>query len=452
VAAPDLHQEPNILKIKQEKDQLVHVVGDLHGTFTEGVARYFQQQGFPGEKNKFNKNKINVYVFNGDFVDRGAEDIEVMATLLFWKIIKPEHVFLIRGNHETKQTSTDYRFQARVDARFPEWTFQGKNNAHTEFVDKAFSKMPVGAVLDDTVFIVHGGIGEDPDGTAWTIEDLNKEDRFQADLWPEDNWRLSMLIWSDPNLNTGPGERGVGGNFGPETTNRFLAKNNLKLIVRAHQHLSNVHSMQSHHDQRVYTIHSAADYDASPSNASYWTFSKDKFGPEELQLPEKFKIKSPGRTFSGPLALNSRKVQAAKLHKDEYTSELLPTIDFVAPETMTKDYRVTDPKLLFRGPFSYAKYIRICDEKLGLAAGKYFADILPGVQQQLLKDDPKQQSGLKDSGVFPSLFVRATLNRPLWSRYNPDPEYFFNNSGHADPERFDKNIFETANDIFETRQ
>jgi hypothetical protein len=371
VAQPILKKEPNILKIKQDEDQLVHVVGDLHGAFTEGVARYFQQQGFPGAKNKFNPDKFNVYVFNGDFVDRGTEDVEVMVTLLFWKILEPDHVFLIRGNHETEKISARYGFKDRVDARFP-----GKN-AHKKFVEKAFKHMPVGAVLDDQVFIVHGGIGEHDNRDSWTIKDLDGVDRSQEENFQRGQ-SLSTLIWSDPGTETGddPWNR-RGPTFGRETAERFLEKNNLKLIVRAHEHLSSLHSMQSHHHRLVYTIHSAPDYAGNPSNASYWTFSKNDFGFGELRPPSKGTY----ATFDpkGPLGLKKCE-------------------QFWSPEDS-------------RDPSSYAAYISKCDKLLGLTAGEYIAGNLPYIK------------GTK------SLFVRVTINRPLYSRYNPDPKYFFNNSG-----------------------
>jgi diadenosine tetraphosphatase ApaH/serine/threonine PP2A family protein phosphatase len=417
-AKPILKDEPNIREIAQEKHQLVHVVGDLHGAFTEGVARYFQQQGFPGQKNKINDNKENVYVFNGDFVDRGTEDIEVMVTLLLWKILKPKHVFLIRGNHETEDTSITYGFQARVDARFPD------RDAHSEFVNKAFKNMPVGAVLDSKVFIVHGGIAQenpkDCEGITCTIDDLNKEVRSMPDFW---DGPLRTLLWADPGLQNEEAS-GRGGVFDADVTKRFLEKNKLKLIVRAHQHFSSIHSMQSHHDDRVYTIHSAPDYQTNPSNTSYCTFSKDEFESKELQLPEKLLSNLNEKFLGNEKALTGTTFTDALLESLSLTSrkgandlDCVPKTDYVGPENMMELYGQPE-NAAYSGPFSYREYHKVC-EGLGLGPGEYFADTLPSAQKQL--SDEKGQ---------PELFVRVTLNRPLWSRYNPDPTYWFNYSYH----------------------
>jgi serine/threonine-protein phosphatase 5 len=49
-----------------------------------------------------NPSKTNPYLFNGDFVDRGSFSVEVIITLIAWKVCLPSHFFLNRGNHETK--------------------------------------------------------------------------------------------------------------------------------------------------------------------------------------------------------------------------------------------------------------------------------------------------------------------------------------------------------------
>lgn len=68
-------------------------VGDLHGQLDD-LLEIFRQVGEPSGRNRF--------VFNGDIVDRGQNSIECIATLLAWKVLYPDDVFINRGNHEAR--------------------------------------------------------------------------------------------------------------------------------------------------------------------------------------------------------------------------------------------------------------------------------------------------------------------------------------------------------------
>jgi hypothetical protein len=63
----------------------------------------------------------HVYIFNGDFVDRGAWGVETLALLLAWKVALPRHVYLLRGNHESTYCTKYYGFQvgAAAGRRWP---------------------------------------------------------------------------------------------------------------------------------------------------------------------------------------------------------------------------------------------------------------------------------------------------------------------------------------------
>ncbi len=50
------------------------------------------------------------YVFNGDFVDRGAHSLEVIGLLLALKVSMPNRVWLVRGNHEDRAMNARYGF------------------------------------------------------------------------------------------------------------------------------------------------------------------------------------------------------------------------------------------------------------------------------------------------------------------------------------------------------
>ena len=63
----------------------VIIVGDLHGSFKD-LDHIIQKFGIPGKNYSF--------VFNGDFVDRGPKQSEVLLTLLYAFLLYPNRLII----------------------------------------------------------------------------------------------------------------------------------------------------------------------------------------------------------------------------------------------------------------------------------------------------------------------------------------------------------------------
>lgn len=87
--------EPNLITVTGE----VWVIGDIHGQFYD-LARLCGKIDMQSDK----------AVFLGDYVDRGSFSIEVIVTLLVWKLDRPGKVILLRGNHECQQMTSYFNF------------------------------------------------------------------------------------------------------------------------------------------------------------------------------------------------------------------------------------------------------------------------------------------------------------------------------------------------------
>ena len=64
-----LHKEPTVVDIEVPEDGRINIVGDTHGQFHD-VLTLIASAGRPSEK--------NLYLFNGDFVDRGAYSCDAL--------------------------------------------------------------------------------------------------------------------------------------------------------------------------------------------------------------------------------------------------------------------------------------------------------------------------------------------------------------------------------------
>lgn len=239
-----LHKEPTVVDVEVPADARINIVGDTHGQFHD-VLTLIRSAGCPSEK--------NLYVFNGDFVDRGAWGVEVLSTLLSWKLCYPDCVYLTRGNHESSSCTQAYGFYKEVGMKYPDSNWE----RIYQLCKGVFSSLPLCAVIEDKVYVAHGGLFRDPapkkaghkakkrkaSKAKLTLGSLGQLRGASKGGHDPDNTILSQLIstdvlWSDPQTSKGlaPNEnRGIGLLFGPDMTERFLSENKLELIIRSHE-------------------------------------------------------------------------------------------------------------------------------------------------------------------------------------------------------------------------
>lgn len=71
---------------------------------------------------------------------------------------------------------------------------------------------------------------------------------------------MCELLWSDPQPQCGRSQskRGVGTQFGPDVTKRFLQKNKLDYVIRSHEVKNEGYEVA--HDGKCITVFSAPNY------------------------------------------------------------------------------------------------------------------------------------------------------------------------------------------------
>ncbi|XP_042365607.1 serine/threonine-protein phosphatase with EF-hands 2-like [Plectropomus leopardus] len=140
---------PNINQISAGHAKHITICGDLHGQL-EDLLLIFYKNGLPSSEKP--------YVFNGDFVDRGKNSLEILLILFGFLLVYPNDVLLNRGNHEDHIVNLRYGFTKEVLGKY---RVHGKKIL--KLLQKIFSWLPLATVIDNKVLIVHGGISDTTD-------------------------------------------------------------------------------------------------------------------------------------------------------------------------------------------------------------------------------------------------------------------------------------------------
>ena len=189
-------------KMLVELEAPLHVCGDIHGQYYD-LLRIFEHCGYPGEYN---------YLFLGDYFDRGKQSLETISLLLCYKIKYPDKV--------------------------------------TEL----FNFLPVAALIDDKILCMHGGLSPD-------LKSINNITEIQRPTDIPDTGLLCDLLWSDPDKEAteyDENDRGVSVIFGEKVVTDFNKKNDLDLIIRAHQVVDDGYEFFA--NRQLITIFSAPNY------------------------------------------------------------------------------------------------------------------------------------------------------------------------------------------------
>merc|ERR1719456_172911 len=144
--------EPNVLKLK---DPLV-IVGDLHGQYYD-LLKMLDVGGLPGQTQ---------YVFLGDYVDRGSFSTEVVMLLYSLKLNFPQQIWLLRGNHECRQMTEFFNFQAECEHKY--------NMEVYDCMMESFDALPIACIVNGKFLSLHGGISPE----MRTLDTLSQFDRF----------------------------------------------------------------------------------------------------------------------------------------------------------------------------------------------------------------------------------------------------------------------------------
>ncbi|CAE7741106.1 Ppp5c [Symbiodinium sp. CCMP2592] len=249
------------MKIPPGEDAKVVVVGDLHGQLADAL-HIFHSCGPPDKERR--------YLINGDISDRGAQAVEIWILVLAFMARYPEQVHVLRGNHENEHLNERSRL---FGGGFAEECLAKYGPRIYERFQQLFLLLPLFAVLESQVFVVHGGLFRIPEVTLARLQTLpyrrhyplglSEEERASGKDWTEDEKILFDAQWADPTDALGITRSSRGSmvmNFGPDVTRKFLQDsdrcntqtltedNELSLCIRSHQVPRTLDGFELQHD------------------------------------------------------------------------------------------------------------------------------------------------------------------------------------------------------------
>ncbi|XP_026880087.2 serine/threonine-protein phosphatase with EF-hands 2 [Electrophorus electricus] len=202
---------PNINVVSTCQSKEITICGDLHGHL-EDLLLVFYKNGLPSTETP--------YVFNGDFVDRGKDSMEILLILFSFQLLYPSGVHLNRGNHEDHIVNLRYGFTKEVLGKYK---VHGKRIL--KLLQKIFSQLPLATVIDRKVLVLHGGISDTTD--LRLIARLERHRYVSALRPPKRQPREEPCM---PGGGLSEGKRGCSGN-GERRRVRSLARGTLPLCL-----------------------------------------------------------------------------------------------------------------------------------------------------------------------------------------------------------------------------
>ncbi|NXF43410.1 PPE1 phosphatase, partial [Oceanites oceanicus] len=325
-----LKEMPNITHLSTSYSREITVCGDLHGNLDD-LLLIFYKNGLPSEQNR--------YVFNGDFVDRGKNSMEILIILFAFLLIYPNDLHLNRGNHEDYIMNLRYGFTKEVSKKYKD---HGKQILC--LLREVFSWLPLATIIDSKVLILHGGISDTTDLDFLNALERNKvRDHIHVGVilcslkkFSSTNAKIELfalgkemaaildILWSDPRSQKGctPNKRRGGGcYFGPDVTAKLFERYNLKMLIRSHEFKPEGYEIS--HDGKVITLFSASNYYEEGSNRGAYIKLNPELIPRFVQYQvSKYTRRQNLRERVGTIESSALKSLREKIyaHRSELTS------------------------------------------------------------------------------------------------------------------------------------
>jgi hypothetical protein len=244
-AADIFKEEPTLHRLTGE----FVVIGDLSGSILD-LLRVIRHYGPP---------PLHNYLFLGNLINNGQFNTQVLGLAYVLKCVWPTNVYILRGSDEFAESADVYGLKDELDLLY------GEDNGIYKAALRAFSYLPLAAVLNQEAFCVSGGIGREVANinvitTVRRPVDVSGVPIVADLMWSETTDLLPMFL---------PASRTYATLFGVQAATEFLHKNELKIILRGHQLAAQGCNLQM--GGKVVTISTTSAFEGgSNQSGAFW--------------------------------------------------------------------------------------------------------------------------------------------------------------------------------------
>jgi len=242
-----------------ETNERIILIGDLHND-SIALAQIFDKLSISKEYNY----KKAIFVFLGDYFDRGANQLQILRFLLKFKKYSGNKCIILRGNHDNinyeqgKGFYTSHRPHETLDF------FKNYFKEKTIFkIKEFFDFLPYFAItkINKQKFIfVHASIPKECYFDKFNLSELSKQ---KLPLEKENEYKkmLESMLWgrateSDRKNQNLSDEISV--EFGSEQFKEFMKKYKLDFMIRGHDVF--IDGYKIFYDSKMISLHSTGGY------------------------------------------------------------------------------------------------------------------------------------------------------------------------------------------------
>ena len=170
-----------------DKYKEAFIFGDIHGCYNP-LEKFFNEHPY---------SKDNLYVFVGDYLDRGIQNKEVLEFLI--KHTDDENMVLLEGNHERCLDFYSKDFISDIKSKqFLEYTMKEISGISKEDIKKFISKLkPMCRFYFNKHFFVvtHGGLPTDMKDDAYSKQLISGVGEYKDSQLVDENWSKNISFY-----------------------------------------------------------------------------------------------------------------------------------------------------------------------------------------------------------------------------------------------------------------